>query len=73
VSASWGDEANLTELLLTNPSQIKSMKAEAGARLAEAPRGAVNVRARPLKMTATLKRRALRKKPLAIAAQSMIE
>jgi hypothetical protein len=62
-------------MLMTKPSQTKPTEAEAGARFGKLPRGAVNVPSISLKMTATLKRRALRKRPrkLAIAAQSVIE
>jgi hypothetical protein len=54
---------------MTKPSRTEPSEAEAP------PRGAFNAPYRPLKMTATLKRRALKKRPgkLAIAAQSVIE
>jgi hypothetical protein len=49
--------------LMNKPSQTKHREVKAGARLGKPPRGAVNVRSGPPKMTATLKRRALRKRP----------
>jgi hypothetical protein len=48
---------------MTKPEWTIPVQAKAGARLVEPPREAVNVRCRPLKMTAIMKRRALRKKP----------
>ena len=48
---------------MTKPEWTTSGDAKAGARLGKSPHDAVNVRCRPLKMTAIMKRRALRKKP----------
>ncbi len=60
---------------MKKPSLSKHAEVEAGARCSKQPRGAVNVRFGPAKMTATLRRRALRKRPdkLAIVAQSVID
>jgi hypothetical protein len=56
---------------MNKPSQTKAWEAEARARLGRPLGGMLNVRSGLPKMTATLKRRALRKRPgkLAIAAQ----
>jgi len=48
---------------MTKPEWTIPVDAKAGGGLAKPPREAVNVRCRPLKMTAIMKRRALRKKP----------
>jgi hypothetical protein len=48
---------------MNKPSQTMHREVKADARRAKPPRGAVNVRSGPPKLTATLKRRALRKKP----------
>jgi hypothetical protein len=48
---------------MTKPEWTIPGDAKAGGRLAKPPRESVNVRCRPLKMTAIMKRRALKKKP----------
>jgi hypothetical protein len=48
---------------MTKPRPAKYGKAEARLRFDETPRDAPRVPGRPLKMTATMKRRALKKKP----------
>ena len=48
---------------MTKPEWTIPWEAKAAARFGRLPRDAVNVRCRPLKMTAIMKRRALRKKP----------
>jgi hypothetical protein len=48
---------------MTKPEWTIPGDAKAGVRLAKPPRESVNVRCRPLKMTAIMKRRSLRKKP----------
>jgi hypothetical protein len=48
---------------MTKPEWTIPRDAKAGGRLAKPPRDPVNVRCRPVKMTAIMKRRALRKKP----------
>ena len=48
---------------MTKPEWTIPGDAKAGPRLGKPPRDAVSVRCRPLKMTAIMKRRALRKKP----------
>jgi hypothetical protein len=48
---------------MTKPEWTIPGDAKAGPRLAKPSREAVNVRCRPLKLTAIMKRRALRKKP----------
>ena len=53
--------------LMEKPSQTRHRKVEAGARRGKLPDGAVNVPSRPPKMTATLKRRALRKRSRKLA------
>lgn len=60
---------------MTKPEQTELREAHAGARFDKPPHNAVDVRRRPLIMTATLKRRALRKKPSKpeVAALSVIE
>jgi len=60
---------------MTKPEQAEPREANAGARFEKPPHDAVNVRRRPLIMTATLKRRALRKKPSKpeVAALSVVE
>jgi hypothetical protein len=60
---------------MTKPEQTEPGEAKAGARFDKPPHDAVNVRRRPLMMTATLKRRALRKKPdrPEVAALSVIK
>jgi len=60
---------------MTKPEWTIPGEAKAGVRLPKPPRESVNVRCRPLKMTAIMKRRALRKKPdkPEIAALSAIE
>ncbi|MBX9651014.1 MAG: hypothetical protein K2X57_28595 [Xanthobacteraceae bacterium] len=60
---------------MTKPWQTQPMKEEAGTRSGKPPHGAVNVRSGPAKMTATLKRRALKKRPEkpAIARPPVIE
>jgi hypothetical protein len=58
---------------MNKPSPTKPSEVKASAWFG--PRSALNASLKPLKMTATLKRRALRKRPSkpAIAAQSAIE
>jgi hypothetical protein len=60
---------------MNKPSPTKPGEVEASVWFGKPPRAALNASFRPLKMTATLKRRALRKRPgkPAIAAQSAIE
>ncbi|HMJ42211.1 MAG TPA: hypothetical protein VK522_08030 [Pseudolabrys sp.] len=60
---------------MTKLLPIKYSEMEASARFDKPSRGALNASYRPLKMTATLKRRALKKRPSKpeIAAQSAIE
>ena len=60
---------------MTKPEWTIPVEAKAGGRLAKPPRESVNVRCRPLKLTAIMKRRALRKKPgkPEVAAPSAIE
>jgi hypothetical protein len=60
---------------MTKPEWTIPGDAKAGPRLGKPPRDAVSVRCRPLKMTAIMKRRALRKKPgkPEVAALSVIE
>ena len=60
---------------MTKPEWTIPGDAKAGPRLAKPPRESVNVRCRPLKLTAIMKRRALRKKPgkPEVAALSAIE
>jgi hypothetical protein len=60
---------------MTKPEWTMPGDAKAGPRLGKPPRDAVNVRCRPLKMTAIMKRRALRKKPgkPEVAALSAVE
>ena len=48
---------------MIKPEQTEPREATACARFAKPSRDPINVRRRPLMMTATLKRRALRKKP----------
>lgn len=48
---------------MTKPEWTIPGDAKAGPRLDKPPRDMVSVRCRPLKMTAIMKRRALRKKP----------
>jgi hypothetical protein len=61
--------------LMTKPEQTEPREAKAGVRFVKPPHDAINVRRRPLMMTATLKRRALRKKPgkPEVAALSVIK
>jgi len=60
---------------MTKPEWTTSGGAKAGARSGKLTRDAVSVRCRPLKMTAIMKRRALRKKPGTpeVAALSVVE
>jgi hypothetical protein len=60
---------------MNKPLPTESIEVEASAWSGKPLRGALNASFRPLKMTATLKRRALRKRPSkpAIAAQPAIE
>jgi len=60
---------------MTKPEWTIPGDVKAGPRLGRPPRDAVSVRCRPLKMTAIMKRRALRKKPgkPEVAALSVIE
>jgi hypothetical protein len=60
---------------MNKPLPTKPSEMEASARFGKPSRGALNASYRPLKMTATLKRRALKKRPSkpAIAAQAAIE
>ena len=48
---------------MTKPEWTIPVEAKAGGRSAKPPGDAVNVQCRPLKLTAIMKRRALRKKP----------
>lgn len=48
---------------MTKPEWTIPGETKAGVRLGKPPRESVNDRCRPLKMTAIMKRRALRKKP----------
>ena len=60
---------------MTKPEWKIPGDTKAGPRLGKPPRDAVSIRCRPLKMTAIMKRRALRKKPgkPEVAALSGIE
>jgi len=60
---------------MNKPWPTKPNEVEANARFDRPPRGMFNAPYRPLKMTATLKRRALKKMPgkTAIAAHPAIE
>jgi hypothetical protein len=48
---------------MTKPPPTKPGETEARAPFDKTPRGALKASCRPLKMTATMKRRALKKKP----------
>ena len=60
---------------MTKPEQTESRQAKTCARFDKPLHDAINARRRPLMMTATLKRRALRKKPgkPEVAALSVIK
>jgi hypothetical protein len=60
---------------MTKPSPTKYSEAEAGTRFDKTPCGVLNAPYRPLKMTATMKRRALKKRPIKpeFVAQRAIE
>ena len=66
---------NLKECFMTKPEWTIPVEAKASGRLAKPLRESVNVRCRPLKLTAIMKRRALRKKPgkPEVAALSAVE
>jgi hypothetical protein len=60
---------------MTKPSPTKCSETEAGARFDKTPGGGLNAPYRRLKMTATMKRRALKKRPstLEFVAQREIQ